>query len=261
MICHAADDAFQATFLVLVRKARVIARPELLGNWLYGVAYRVAVKARVQRRSAKRIRKAGPATALGDPLSEVTQRELRSILDAELNHLPEKYRAPLVLCYLEGKTNQQAAHMLGWPTGSISARLARARELLRRRLVSHGLPREAQASGECTILPFDPPFQRSKDKGESLAPPDDPPAALARHLGSSVMARAARVLKPGLPVPGEQGPLKATVPSKSYPSTAPSEGDSWHRNRRASPCHRGHRCCQIGKENSVTLGASPRKRL
>jgi RNA polymerase sigma factor (sigma-70 family) len=136
---HDADDAFQATFLVLVRKARVIARPELLGNWLYGVAYRVAVKARVNAARRSEHERRAPAMALVDPMADVTGRELRAVLDAELSHLPEKYRAPLVLCYLEGKTNEQAARMLGWPTGSMSGRLARARELLRKRLVSRGL--------------------------------------------------------------------------------------------------------------------------
>jgi RNA polymerase sigma factor (sigma-70 family) len=136
---HDADDAFQATFLVLVRKAPVIARPELLGNWLYGVAYRVAVKARIiAARRSERERQV-PAMTLSDPLSDVTGRELRAVLDAELSRLPEKYRAPLVLCYLEGKTNEQAARLLGWPIGSISGRLARARELLRERLLSRGL--------------------------------------------------------------------------------------------------------------------------
>jgi RNA polymerase sigma factor (sigma-70 family) len=146
---HDADDAFQATFLVLVRKAGSIAQPELLANWLYGVAYRVAVKARVRAARRSEHERRAPAMSLEDPLSEVTGRELRSVLDAEMNHLPEKYRAPLVLCYLEGKTNEEAARQLGWPTGSISGRLARARELLRKRLVRRGL---ALSVGAFTML-------------------------------------------------------------------------------------------------------------
>jgi RNA polymerase sigma factor (sigma-70 family) len=136
---HDADDAFQATFLVLVRKASVIARPELLGNWLYGVAHRVAVKARAKAARRSEHERRAPALASADPTAEVTKHELRAVLDAELRQLPEKYRAPLVLCYLEGKTNAQAARLLGWPTGSISGRLARARELLRERLLSRDL--------------------------------------------------------------------------------------------------------------------------
>jgi RNA polymerase sigma factor (sigma-70 family) len=136
---HDADDAFQATFLVLVRKAALIAQPELLANWLYGVAYRVAVKARIRAARRSEHERRTPAMQLDDPLLEVNSRELRAVLDAEMNHLPEKYRAPLVLCYLEGKTNEEAARQLGWPTGSISGRLARARDLLRKRLVRRGL--------------------------------------------------------------------------------------------------------------------------
>ena len=136
---HDADDAFQATFLVLVRKAGAIAQPELLANWLYGVAYRVAVKARVRAARRSEYERRAPAMRLEDPMLEVNGRELRSVLDAEMNHLPEKYRVPLVLCYLEGKTNEEAARQLGWPTGSISGRLARAREMLRKRLVRRGL--------------------------------------------------------------------------------------------------------------------------
>ena len=129
-----ADDAFQATFLVLVRKVRSIDRPELLGNWLYGVAYRVAHKARAQ--SAKRSQQKPPQVALtsADPLHEVAMRELQAQVDEELERLPARYRAPLVLCYLEGLSNREAAQRLGWPVGSISHRLTRGRELLRQRL-------------------------------------------------------------------------------------------------------------------------------
>jgi RNA polymerase sigma factor (sigma-70 family) len=129
-----ADDAFQATFLVLVKKAPSIAQPELLGNWLYGVAYRVARKARAQR--AKRAQQKAPTAAMSspDPLVDAVLRELHEQLDEELERLPNKYRAPLVLCYLEGLSNREAAQRLGWPVGSISHRLARGREMLRQRL-------------------------------------------------------------------------------------------------------------------------------
>jgi RNA polymerase sigma factor (sigma-70 family) len=131
-----AEDAFQATFLVLARKAQHIAQPELLGSWLYGVAFRVARKARAQaalRRQRESEKETAPMSA-PDPLLEAAWRELRASLDEELRRLPIKYQAPLVLCYLEGLTNEEAAQRLGWPTGSISYRLARGRELLRSRL-------------------------------------------------------------------------------------------------------------------------------
>jgi RNA polymerase sigma factor (sigma-70 family) len=129
-----ADDAFQATFLVLVRRASTIEMPDLLGNWLYGVANRIARKARAQL--AKRSQQKTPMTAMSstDPLLEAALRELQAQLDEELEKLPVKYRAPLVLCYLEGLSNREAAQRLGWPVGSISHRLARGRDLLRRRL-------------------------------------------------------------------------------------------------------------------------------
>ncbi len=129
-----AEDAFQATFLVLVRRAASIQRPELLGNWLYGVAFRIASRAcqnAARRTESERQLAYRPRP---QPLSELARRELRSVLNEEMSRLPEKYRAPLVLCYLEGKTNEEAARQLGWPTGSMSWRLARGRELLRKRL-------------------------------------------------------------------------------------------------------------------------------
>jgi RNA polymerase sigma factor (sigma-70 family) len=129
-----AEDAFQATFLVLVKKARSLEKPDLLGNWLYGVAYRIARKARAQR--AKRAQHTPPPAAMSssDPQLEAVLRELQAQLDEELAQIPTKYRAPLVLCYLEGLSNREAAQRLGWPIGSISHRLARGREMLRDRL-------------------------------------------------------------------------------------------------------------------------------
>lgn len=137
-----AEDAFQAAFLVLIRKAGSLGKPESLGSWLYGVAYRVAFN--LLREKAKQARRQGGKGQVEDmPQPEAATdsawRELRPVLDAELNRLPDKYRAPLILCYLEGKTNEQAAQELGWPIGSISKRLSRGRELLRDRLTSRGV--------------------------------------------------------------------------------------------------------------------------
>ena len=129
-----AEDAFQATFLVLVRRAASIQRPELLGNWLYGVAFRIASRARQNAARRAESERQVAYQPRPEPLPELARRELRSVLDEEMSQLPEKYRAPLVLCYLEGKTNEEAARQLGWPTGSMSWRLARGRELLRKRL-------------------------------------------------------------------------------------------------------------------------------
>ncbi|HEV2947795.1 MAG TPA: RNA polymerase sigma factor, partial [Gemmataceae bacterium] len=134
-----AEDVFQATFLVLARKAKSIRQRGSLGSWLYGVAYRLALKLRATaaRRQARE-RQAGQMIATQTSL-EPTWTDLRPILDEELQRLPDKYRAPLILCYLEGKTNVEAGRLLGWPAGSMSKRLARGRDLLRSRLTNRGL--------------------------------------------------------------------------------------------------------------------------
>jgi RNA polymerase sigma factor (sigma-70 family) len=131
-----AEDAFQATFLVLVRKASGIDRPELLGNWLYGVAYRVAHKARAQLARRRHHESSVEPMGTVEPHDDLVWQELCGLLDEELHQLPTKYRVPLVLCYLEGMTNDEAARQLGWPVGSMSYRLARGRQMLRERLRS-----------------------------------------------------------------------------------------------------------------------------
>ena len=134
-----AEDAFQATFLVLVRKGATLREPGKLASWLYGVAYRTArkLKAKAALRT-KSERQASEMPTKSDH-RDMTYEELQAVLDEEISQLPEKYALPLVLCYLEGKTNAEAAKQLGWPEGSISRRLSRARELLRSRLARRGL--------------------------------------------------------------------------------------------------------------------------
>jgi RNA polymerase sigma factor (sigma-70 family) len=136
---HEADDAFQATFLVLVRRAVEIDRRASLGSWLYSVAYRTSLKAR--GRLVRRQLRERPILDLPDARvdEEAVSKEILPVLDEELHRLPRKYREPLVLCYLEGKTHQEAARLLGWRIGSMSRRLERARELLRNSLVNRGI--------------------------------------------------------------------------------------------------------------------------
>jgi RNA polymerase sigma factor (sigma-70 family) len=139
-----ADDAFQATFLVLVRRAASVGWHESIGGWLHAVACRVAHKARtIAARAGELAHRVVPREVAimpdADPLSAAELQELRAVLDEEMARLPEKYRLPLVLCYLEGRTNEEAAQQLGWTKGTVSGRLARARDLLRSRLSSRNL--------------------------------------------------------------------------------------------------------------------------
>ncbi len=134
-----AEDAFQATFLVLAGKAGAIRRPELLANWLYGVACRTAARARADA-SRRRARERTAATAaVVMPSTDILWQDIRPILDEEIQRLPTKYRTPFVLCYLEGRTNEEAARQLGCPKGTILSRLAWARQWLRRRLERRGV--------------------------------------------------------------------------------------------------------------------------
>jgi RNA polymerase sigma-70 factor (ECF subfamily) len=135
----AAEDAFQATFLVLVRKARSLNDPERLCSWLYGVAQRTASKARAwsQRRREITDSDLDPPQSSGDSATELA--ELRALLDQELSRLPEKYRTPMVLCYFEGKTHEQAARLLDCQRLAVAKRLSRARDILRGRLTRRGL--------------------------------------------------------------------------------------------------------------------------
>jgi RNA polymerase sigma factor (sigma-70 family) len=134
-----AEDAFQASFLVLARKAASLRARDLLGNWLYGVAYRTAMKARTMnaRRRAREGRAGIKPTA--EAPTEDRWDELVPLLDEELSKLPDKYRVPVVLCELEGRSRKEVARLLGLPEGTLSWRLAHARKLLAGRLARYGL--------------------------------------------------------------------------------------------------------------------------
>jgi RNA polymerase sigma factor (sigma-70 family) len=135
---HDTDDAFQATFLVLVRKATSVLNREAIGTWLYTVAYRCALeaKARITRRQKKEIQmKELPQPEVAPPEC----RDWQPILDRELHGLPEKYRAPIILCDLEGKPRREAARQLRLAEGTLSSRLATARRMLAQKLARHGV--------------------------------------------------------------------------------------------------------------------------
>jgi|GEM_PF-6627971 len=142
---HEAEDAFQATFLVFARKADSIGRGEVLAAWLYKVAYRIAIRLRAA--AAKRTTSTEPTDTIPAPATngDTDWHDLKPVLDDEIARLPEKYRAPFVLCYLEGRTNEEAAAQLGCPKGTVLSRLARGRERLRTRLTKRGVALTAVA--------------------------------------------------------------------------------------------------------------------
>lgn len=232
---HDAEEVSQATFLVLARKAGEIPWRESVGSWLASVAHRLALNARagVSRRSRRELPVAvlTPAGAdldysalpddchpQADPFAEIARRELRRVLDEELSCLPEKYRAPMVLCYLEGMTNEQAAEQLGWPSGSMSRRLERARSILRQRLASRGLmlgvfvvlafavslralrvgPQGGEGKALVMVREAMAPFKPHQDGGEDLerllaAIRQSDASALSRTDASRVARRSAEV--------------------------------------------------------------------
>jgi RNA polymerase sigma factor (sigma-70 family) len=175
---HEAEDAFQATFLVLVQKARSIGRPESLGAWLHGVACRAAARARHAAVRRGRQREATVMTD-GDPAVEVVWRELRQLLDEELGRLAHKYRAPMVLFYLEGKTTEEVAGQLGCPKGTVLSRLARGRDRLHQRLLRRGVATSLSLLG--TVL------------AEQAAPAAVPTALAVGTVNAAVLTAAGQL--------------------------------------------------------------------
>src|SRR5262245_40022382 len=141
------DDVFQATFLALMRNAGAIRSGASVGGWLYRVAYRLALRARAD---AARCRCELPEPA--GPAPDLSWREAVGVLHEELDRLPEKFRLPLVLCYLDGRSRDEAAQLLGWSPGAVKGRLERARQHLRGRLERRGVTLSAGLLGS-VLLP------------------------------------------------------------------------------------------------------------
>ncbi len=182
---HEVEDAFQATFLVLAVRARSIRRPGSVASWLHGVALRVAASERSRaalRRRHELVRAAMTSSTSRDAGSDpVCGRELTLVIQEEIGRLPEKYRAAVVLCYLEGLTHEMAAERLGWPVGSVKSRLAWARERLHVRLTRRGVAP--------TNIPFD----------QSSSPRDPESASTAARLGTHLADATLRgALKAGM---------------------------------------------------------------
>jgi RNA polymerase sigma factor (sigma-70 family) len=204
-----AEDAFQATFFVLARKAGSVAPREMVANWLYGVAYRTSVKARaltVRRRGRER-----PLAGAPEPEAKPAggaPDDLGPLIDRELSGLPDKYRVPVVLCDLEGKTRPEAARQLGWPEGTLSWRLAAGRKMLADRLTRRGVT----------------PFEASL--GVSAAGPSGalvPPELAASAVRSAVLFSACPAAAAGV-VPGAsalaKGVMRAMLVNKLRPVLA-----------------------------------------
>jgi RNA polymerase sigma factor (sigma-70 family) len=179
-----AEDVFQATFLVLARKAGSVRKQESLASWLHGVALNLARKVRgrnLRRRTSADEALNRVAAQSARPMDDLTWRELRQVLHEELGRLPEKNRLPILLCHLEGRTQDEAAQALGWSRGRLRGRLLRGRELLRRRLAQRGL------------APSVPLLAAALFSGETAAAP---PEALVVALGNSITALAQHELAP-----------------------------------------------------------------
>jgi RNA polymerase sigma factor (sigma-70 family) len=184
---HDAEDAFQATFLVLARKAGELAWQDSVAGWLHEAAYRLALKARTAglRRRAHEGRAEGPTSPQTGPLADMTLREAQAILNEELNRLPDRLRIPLVLCYLEGITQDEAAHLAGWSLSTLKRRLRDGLELLQGRLQRRGVVLAAILSA--TLL-------SDASRASAVLITTAARAATAFHQGLAVTAEASRAV-------------------------------------------------------------------
>jgi RNA polymerase sigma factor (sigma-70 family) len=216
-----AEDAFQATFLALARKGDTIRDRRILVGWLYEVAYRIAIRARastVRRKEQERKSVAMSVTSVHpEHENDAAWNELRPVLHDEVNRLPDKYRLPVILSYLEGKSNEEVARVLDWPVGTVKGRLSRARDLLRSRLTRRGMA--LSAAFLCTAL----------SRGELFA--ETVPASLIDHTLHAAMRARRKMAGAGT----SAEPLASTEPewnllahpSFPSPSNSPLKTPLW----------------------------------
>ena len=199
-----AEDAFQATFLVLACKASSIRQRAGLGSWLHGVAYRVACKAQAAGLRRQEIEANAPVPPPVLPADDLSWGEVRAVLHAELNALPERFRQPLVLCYLEGLTQDEAARRLGWTAATVKGRLQRGRDVLGRRLERTRGRLGGVAGGDNVNRPGIGRPGAVGTGGNDIANGPARCGALGSHCGSHPGSRRARPARAGQ-VSGDRG--------------------------------------------------------
>ncbi len=222
----AAEDAFQATFLSLAREAASVRRRDAVGGWLHGVARRLALKARAEE--ARRRQHEHLAGRERPPDAGRACQELLALLDEELQRLPECLRAPLRACYLEGRTQDEAARQLGWSLSTLRRRLGRGRELLRRRLARHGVALSAGLFAAALAprgVAVPPPLARATLRAavERLALPALTGAWVKAALALALVlgAAGAWALQPGGPAPAAPDPPAARPARPAPPPDVP----------------------------------------
>lgn len=230
-----AEDVFQATFLVLARKAESIRNGQALPSFLHGVALRLARKARTETARRRQPLSDRPPLEQANPLDHLRDCELRQGLDEELSRLPERYRGPLLLCHLQGQTQDEAARALGWSKGTLRRRLARGRDLLKARLLGRGL---TPASGlgisllaDSTAAPASAPLVDTTVKAAFMPEAISGPVAALTEIGVRILtpaklrttltlllATSVLALAGGLAAYQSRVPPHTPVPQPEFPS-------------------------------------------